>query len=132
MWPCIHWSWLVTLHSDHHVSPTLPTTHLAYTPGASGWAHPAPQDTTPMRELWVWAGARVTRGPPLSPCRREGGIPSHNSLADCHLTRVLAGGGGTEHAGGDLPAVVHRPRARGVAHGPHPGLNMGTCGYILT
>ena len=77
MWPCIHWSWLVTLHSVHHVSPhPTPCTHLAYTPGASGWAHPAPQDTTPMRELWVWAGDRVTRGPPLSPCTREGGIPT--------------------------------------------------------
>ena len=42
MWPCIHCSWLVTLHSDHHVS--LPTVL---------YIHPPPG----VHPRGVWLGA---------------------------------------------------------------------------
>ena len=39
-----------------------------------------------------------------------------------HLARVLAGRGGAEHVGGDVPAGVGRGVALGVAHGAHTHL----------
>ena len=132
MWPCIHWSWLVTLHSVHHVSPH-PTLHPpGVHPGGVWLGAPRPPGHHAYEGAVGVGGGAGHQGAAAVPLHIGARHPSHNIGEYCHLTRVLAGGGGAEHAGGDLPAVVHRPRARGVAHGLHPGLDMGTCDDILS